>query len=368
MKLIYLSTYSFPSKHAEPYYIRSMAKAFAKQLKKNFTLVVGGQFVDELKDTNAVSIPIPNRFKTVWFLMRFPRYVTQFNLNTDEMVVMTNDPFIACVCIIWRKIARYKYRMCTDWHQLYDDWKDSFLARNSDYLITTTKKLKNALMKISGVTEGKTCVVYGGVDIEIFAEKKTITGVELRKKLGLPIEAFLVGYAGGFRSLGLEKGLDLMIKALPYLDKNITVVLVGGKGPDIDLYTRMVDDLGVSDRCILIPRKQFDVLVEYEVAMDVLVIPYPNKHHFREYGFPMKVWEYMAAGKQIIYANLDIIAEVLKGKGVAFEPDSVSDLSRAITSVYTQKELLRTQAMENAQDIGEYTWDKRAEKIQTFIG
>jgi glycosyltransferase involved in cell wall biosynthesis len=183
----------------------------------------------------------------------------------------------------------------------------------------------------------------------------------------IPHDTFLVGYAGGFRSLGLEKGLHLMIDAVQYLDTNITIVLVGGKGPDIELYTRMAEKRGVANRCILVPRKQFEVLVEYEVAMDALVIPYPNKHHFREYGFPMKVWEYMATGKPIIYSNLDIIAEVLKERGVCFEPDSVSDLVRAITFVYTQKESLRDQALQNSYDVSEYSWDSRTNKVIEFI-
>ena len=65
----------------------------------------------------------------------------------------------------------------------------------------------------------------------------------------------------------------------------------------------------------------------YEQASDALVIPYPDKPHFRLYGFPMKVYEYMASQRPIIYSKLELVEEVLSDCGYGFTPDDPIDLA-----------------------------------------
>ncbi len=214
------------------------------------------------------------------------------------------------VLIFWRKLLRQKYRIAFDWHQLFEDWRDGVVARGSDYHLTTSKRLGALLVSRLGVAERKICVAYGGVDPAPFVEASKIPQGELRERLGLPQEAYVAGYIGGFTSVGLPKGLDTMIAALPHLPAEIKMAFVGGSEKELKDYEQMAAAHGVAERCMFVRKQPFAGVVEYELAMDALVIPYPDQPHFREWGFPMKVWEYMAAGRPILYSNLALIAEV----------------------------------------------------------
>jgi glycosyltransferase involved in cell wall biosynthesis len=241
------------------------------------------------------------------------------------------------------------------------------VSSNSDYLVSTSDRLKGLLTSVCGVDPDKTLLAYGGVNPKPFIEKSKIKREELRKELSLPLDAFLVGYIGGFRSVGLKKGLDTMVKALPYLNEKIMMVFVGGSKQHIDEYIVLSKELNVEDRCIFVEKQPFDKVIEYELAMDILAIPYPDQHHFRDYGFPMKVWEYMASGRPIIYSNLEIIDEALGGRATPFKPDDAQSLANAVLSVYQDIESAEEVASQNPKDIQAYTWKARAENILNFM-
>src|SRR6185436_7765212 len=79
---------------------------------------------------------------------------------------------------------------------------------------------------------------------------------------------------------------------------------------------------------------------------------------------PMKMFEYMAAGRAIITADLPVIREVLNEKNAVFcEPDNVDDWKLAIEKLLAEESRrneLRKQAQE---DVLKFTWLARAEKI-----
>src|SRR3989344_2252496 len=344
MKFIYLTSHKYPSNKVEPFFIKSMASAFEKLLRDDFTFLTRGK--------------LPYRFRSVSYFFYLPALILKNGWTKREIIFFSSDPYLLAILIFWKKVFFLKYRLVSDWHQLFGDWRDEFVARNSDFLITTSKKLKSLLASRTGADPAKIFVAYGGVDLSLFAQKRTLGKLDYRKILNLPTDDFLTGYVGGFRSVGLEKGIDTMIRSLQLLENGSKMVFVGGSKELIGEYENLAEKLGVLQRCIFVEKQKFEKVIEYDLAMDVLVIPYPDRPHFRDYGFPMKIWEYMAAGRPIIYSNLPIIAEVLGGKAVAFEPDNPNSLADAILSVRDGK----------FEPAGEpYTWQNRAKNILNFI-
>jgi glycosyltransferase involved in cell wall biosynthesis len=368
MKFIYLTSQKYPSKKVDPFFVKSMAESFSKILRGDFTFVVRGDVPKELEAINTVAVKAPRRFRVVSYFFYMPFLIFLHKWDHSDFIFFSSDPYLLAIIIFWRKMFGFRYSVCSDWHQLFDDWRDHYVARNSDYMISTSKRLRDSLASIPGVTSEKVVVSYGGVDTSIFEEKiKTRDKIGLRKGLALPEDAFLVGYVGGFRSVGLEKGIDIMIKSLPFLGDNISMVFVGGSKQEINNYRLLAEEEGVQDRCIFIEKQPFGKVVEYEISMDILVIPYPNKKHFRDYGFPMKVWEYMASGRPIVYSDLSIIREVLGGRGKSFVPDSPASLAESIVSIFENYNLAENTAKQNLCDTMDYTWEARSKNIVNFI-
>lgn len=307
----------------------------------------------------------------MWFYLNYIWWIPKtlfWENNTKELVFFVGDPSIATILIILRKLLRIKYKIYTDWHMFFKTWKYRLMATNSDYMVTTSKRLKENIIKEFGASPDKIKVVYGGVDLGKF-EEINIPQSMLRKKLGLPIDNILISYVGLFKTMGMEKGIDTMIKSLPFIiNPKIKMVFVGGKEDQIEEYKKLASELGVIDKSIFVGMVPNDEVPKYEKAMDVLVIPYPDKHHFREYGFPMKVYEYMASNRPIIYSKLDIIDEMLSDCGYSFKPDDPENLAKVINGIIDDPTGTLETAGRASNKVHAYTWENKAKKILNFIG
>jgi glycosyltransferase involved in cell wall biosynthesis len=196
-------------------------------------------------------------------------------------------------------------------------------------------------------------IVYGGVDLAPYEAP-----LPDRAELGLPA-GYLIGYVGGFRTLGKEKGIAVMLEALTRLPSEARMAFVGGSSEEIEEYKRRALSLGLEGRSTWVPKQPYEKVAAYERNMDVLVIPYPDAPHFRDFGFPMKAYEYLAAEKPIVYSDLAIMKEVLAGKGIAFTPGDPISLSEAIS------EARGTAAHKDGAEA--FSWDAKAGTILAAI-
>ena len=76
---------------------------------------------------------------------------------------------------------------------LYNNWRDKYIAVNSDFLITTSAKLKNLLIEKTKINPEKVLVAYGGVDLDNY---ENVDKSEARRTLKLATDKKIVGYVG----------------------------------------------------------------------------------------------------------------------------------------------------------------------------
>lgn len=249
---------------------------------------------------------------------------------------------------------------------LYDSWKDKFIVKNSDYLVATSKRLCDTILdrtKVS-VKPDRFLVVYGGSNIEKY---DSLTGRDLRDELNLPKDKILVAYIGMFKTLGTTKGIDMMIEALSYLPENVSMVFVGGKHEEIEEIRAGITDPKIRERVIFVERQDIERVPMYQKAVDILVIPSPDKPPFSNYLLPMKVYEYIASKKPIVYSDLPILREVLGGCGFSFKPGDSKDLAGVITSINGNPEVVKQKTDLCYQLAKQTTWDKRAQNVIDFL-
>ena len=362
MKLIYISPLQFPASSGMHVYIRELAKRFSESLKENFLLLVRDSATSDLIGVNYQSVNFPfMNLRTVFYFFWLPLFIARNRFNSGETVFFANDPNLLVVLAVWKFF--FGYRLASDWHQFVKDWRDSFVAGRSDYLITTSLKLKKSIIDSFCVNETKILAAHGGVNLsENRPDKNTA-----RKILNLSPEKRYVGYMGFFMAAGFEKGIKTMIEALPCLDSQINLLLVGGKVEEIAEYGKLAEKLGVKDRCVFSGRKKQEEIAVYESACDILAIPYPDQPHFRDYGFPMKVYEYIASGRPIIYSKLEMAEEIIGGCATSFIPDNAVDFARAVKEIFSFYPKKEEEAKKAFEKLGMYTWEKKAEKIIDFI-
>jgi FkbM family methyltransferase len=332
MKLIYLTTKTYPANSADHIYVRELAKSFS-YFGVDFLFVVG-KIGNDLSDINTTSINI-RRHKLLSFIKWFFCFVRKN--ETKECVFISNDFYILSIVIFLRFLFGFDYKVCCDCHMLTDTFKDIFVLKRCDIIITTSKQLRSFIINKFSELEFKIFVAYGGIDPAFFRGLEQKSKVKYRKELNLPTENILVGYVGGFKSLGQEKGIKTMIEGLSFLPNNYICVFVGGLKDEIDEYIKFASDCDVLNRCIFPPREKYELIPKYEFVMDILVIPYPQTPHFENYGFPMKVYEYLASGVPIVYSNLNIINEILLNRGTSFLSENPLSFADSVMKALEKK-------------------------------
>jgi glycosyltransferase involved in cell wall biosynthesis len=78
----------------------------------------------------------------------------------------------------------------------------------------------------------------------------------------------------------------------------------------------------------------------------------------------MKMFEYMAAGRAIVTADLPVIREVLNEKSAVFcEPDDVENWKVEIENLLADEPRRLSLGRQARGDVQGYTWSARAERI-----
>jgi len=187
-------------------------------------------------------------------------------------------------------------------------------------VLTNTMALKEVLMDTFGLQEQKDQILVGpnGVELERYADLPDAPTA--RQALGLP-EGFTAGYTGHFYA---GRGMDLMLKLAKDLPE-VNFLWVGGQPADVIEWQQRLADNGV-ENITLTGFVENAILPRYQAAADVLLMPYGTQiagsggGNSAEIASPMKMFEYMAAGRAILASDLPVIHEVLNEDMAVFCP------------------------------------------------
>ena len=233
-------------------------------------------------------------------------------------------------------------------------------------LVVLTPFIKERIVSW-GLPPDKILVSGDGVNLEKF--NINLSHEEAREKLNLPKGKKLIGYVGAFRTLGMEKGLNIAIEAMKILPTdNSVLVLVGGHPADIEYYKKMVENLKIENRVIFIGRVSYDLVPAYLAAFDTLIAPFPENEHYSFYMSPMKIFEYMAAKKPIVSTDLPSLRGIIgEGEALLVKPGRVGELAEGLEKVLNVHRLAEEMSEKAFNRVRELTWQKRAESILNFI-
>jgi glycosyltransferase involved in cell wall biosynthesis len=182
-----------------------------------------------------------------------------------------------------------------------------------------------------------------------------------RKKLGLP-SGFTVGYTGHFYP---GRGMNLLTAIAEALPK-INFLWVGGMDKHIAPWKETLASQNIRNVTItgFIPNSQ---LPQYQAAADILVMPYAQTIEGSSGGNiapvinPMKMFDYLSAGRPIIASAIPVFREVLTPHLAIFcDPDDANQWISAIEKLskdHSMRQNMRKAALDTAKV---YSWKNRA--------
>jgi glycosyltransferase involved in cell wall biosynthesis len=103
-------------------------------------------------------------------------------------------------------------------------------------------------------------------------------------------------------------------------------------------------------------------------AADLLVLPMNKDLSYGVYSSPLKLFEYMASGTPILASDFGAIKEVLNEKNsFLFNPEDINDFIEKIKYISDNNEKAIKIGKESLKLVKEYTWEKRAAGILSFL-
>lgn len=368
MKIFAIATSRIPSDTANSIQVMKACQALA-QLGHKITLLIPGDSKSIGSDRQIAShyglttlfeiLPLPAQSRRLftWLAVRRARregadllYV--WPLQSAALGLLAGLPVILELHDIPAGLAG------PQWFRLF------LAARGRKRLLLITDALRRAIERDLRVSlAGRDVVIApNGVDLERFADLPD-PGMA-RRQIGLPETQTVVCtghlYAG--------RGADLFL-TLAAPRRRAHFVWVGGRPEDAAGWRSRAEAQGLKNVTFtgFVPNEKLPL---YQAAADILLMPYARVigistgvGRSAEVSSPMKMFEYMAAGRAILASDLPVFREVLDETTAVFVPPEKEAAWGAALDALLADPSRRDWLGQNARRLAKkYTWAARARR------
>lgn len=218
-----------------------------------------------------------------------------------------------------------------------------------DCLIVASKYFYNKYKYIAKNIE----YIPNGVFLNEFAEANDKI---VKKEYDLKKETALL-YLGKFDKCF---GADLVIEIFAEVKKlfpDSKLILIG-EGQERTNLERMAQKMGIYNSVIFTGYIRQEDVPKFLLTADILLFPQRN-NHLNRCRCPLKIREYMAAGKPIVATEIGEVSEVLAGDTLLVKPEA--DRKEYVNRIFNliKNEALRNDTgKENRKKAAQFSWEK----------
>jgi len=186
-----------------------------------------------------------------------------------------------------------------------------------------------------------------------------VSGAEMRKRYGWGKKKILL-FTGGF---GKYSDADVCVKAMKHVLKEEDALLaLFGSGETKSLIKKMIMELGLEGNVKVYDAIPFEEMPKLLAAADVLLAPMSDKWANNFYRLPVKMFEYMAAGKPIVAQDVGEARRTLGNAAYITKPTE-GDFARGIVKALRGGKRIGLNARKRAEK--EFT-TKQVKRLETF--
>jgi glycosyltransferase involved in cell wall biosynthesis len=182
----------------------------------------------------------------------------------------------------------------------------------------------------------------------------------LKSMAGLPNAAHVVVYVG---ILGMNRGLEEAIEALPLLPRDVHLVLLGFSEDAAQTWlVRIASDMGVEDRLHLVGSVESNevpaTIADADVSLVTIKSLLLNDHH----SLPNKLFESLVAGVPVLASSAPDLAAVVRGydAGVIIPTIDSRQIAAATSDLLRSADRYKANSLAASQDL---SWDSEVQHL-----
>ncbi len=252
--------------------------------------------------------------------------------------------------------------------KLFAEWTTRFCFKSANRIFCVSTQLKDHLVQKWNLDAGQIVVLPNAADTEAFGNHYDVKSIRFR--LNLKNEP-VVMFVGGFY---LWHDLELLVDSFTQVLRKVPdakLVLIGD-GRTRSKVEKLIEENGLQSAVLMTGALEHRQVPEMLAIADVAVAP--NISFFDGHGgSPLKIYEYMAAGKAIIATKTGQVAEVIHDghNGLLVEAGDKNSFAEAMVNLLSDplvRERLGQQARKQA--VEQHSWKqytKELEKIYSAI-
>ena len=242
------------------------------------------------------------------------------------------------------------------------------VCQNVGSVIAITPQLRDDLIKHRGADSSRVITAHDGIRQARF--KDLPDSRVARRRIGWDENAFIVGFVGRLSMIGMDKGLGGLVASIAAVD-GAHLALVGGPAEMAEQLRIRWRERGLDESRFLYAGQAPAADVPfYLAAFDVALMPHPATPQFARYTSPLKLFEYMAAGKAIAASDLPGWSDVVVNEenALLLPPGDAKAWTDALCRLRDDP-ALRARLGQNAREkaLAHYTWSVRAQDILSHI-
>jgi glycosyltransferase involved in cell wall biosynthesis len=367
MRIVCISSSQVPSDTANSIQVMKVCQAFT-QLGHDVILLVPGPKPEGLKPA-ALQLHYGLRalFKIEWLPVRIRRLVPWAavrharHLKADMLYVW---PLQSAALGLLAGIPSM-----LELHDFPSGWFGPFWLRL--FLLLPGRKrllpITDALRRALDLPTEYTVIAPDGVDIECYASLPDPEPA--RRELGLPAAPTVLCTGHLYEGRGADLFLELA-KEFP----QASFVWVGGRSVDVKIWATRAAAQALANVTFtgFVPNEHIPL---YQSAADVLLMPYRRTIATSSGGntagicSPMKMFEYMAAGRAILTSDLPVLREVLDETTAVFCPsDNVGAWGSALGGLLADERQRQALGQRARQVVQQYSWIERSRRaLESFL-
>ncbi len=233
--------------------------------------------------------------------------------------------------------------------------------KNSHEVIVINDKLKDYVIEM-GSDPDRTYLVRAGVDLERF--NSHIDSDRIRKQYKIEANDFVLFFMGWLYDFSGLKEVALDLAKIKEKKPNLKL-LIAGEG---DLYTelkKIQQEYNLQDKIILAGWQPYEKIPEFLKISDVCLFP-AHDNEVTHNIVPIKIYEYMAAGKPVIATRLPgVTSEFGNNNGVIFADEPGEVVKRTVELIKNgdrAEEGLRAKGF-----VKRYSWDNITQDFEAIL-